>query len=46
MGTLDNFSTTTSGLCSFENISGEFEYIFNNRADLETVLTLLQLVLF
>ncbi len=37
-------TTTTGGLCSFENFSGEFEYIFNKRVDLETVLTLSRFV--
>lgn len=33
---VNNFLTTTVGLCTFENINGEFEYIFNNRVNLET----------
>lgn len=35
----NNLSMTSGGLCSFENVNGEFEYIFYNlnRIDLETV---------
>ncbi len=38
------FKTTAGGSCSFEIISDECEYIFNNRLDLETVLTFSPLV--